>query len=124
MPEPTLLQEVIEIVQEGLARPRSLWQLLVIAIGLVVGIVAARQVRKRANAQVAAEERSGRFRVDLLRFSVAGMSRLAFPIAAFLTMVAGGLVLRASGLVLRVGDVQLLRLALTLLAAMAIVRLL
>jgi small-conductance mechanosensitive channel len=124
MAEPTLLQEVIEIVQEGLARPRSLWQLLVIAIGLVVGVMSARQVRKRVDARVAAEERSGGLRVDLLRFSFAGMSRLAFPITAFLTMVIGGLALRASGLVSRVGDVQLLRLALTLLAAMAIIRLL
>ncbi len=34
MAEPTLLQEVVEIVRVGLARPQSLWQLLVIAVGL------------------------------------------------------------------------------------------
>ncbi|HTN50215.1 MAG TPA: mechanosensitive ion channel domain-containing protein [Burkholderiaceae bacterium] len=124
MADPTLLQEVIEIAQEGLARPRSLWQLLVIAVGLVVGALVARHVRKRVDAQVAAERLGGRFGIDLLRFSVAGMRRLAFPVTAFLTMVVGGLLLRASGMVLRVGDVQLLRVALTLLAALAVIRLL
>ena len=34
MADPTLLQEVIEIVRVGLARPQSLWQLAVIGIGL------------------------------------------------------------------------------------------
>ena len=123
MAEPTLLQEVVEIVQVGLARPQSLWQLLVIALGLANGALAARHIRQRVDAQVAAEQRSGGFRTDLLRFSVAGMRRLAFPVTAFLVMVIGGLVLRASGLVQRVADVQLLRLALTLVAAMAAVRL-
>jgi multisubunit Na+/H+ antiporter MnhC subunit len=47
------------------------------------------------------------------------MRRLAFPVTAFLVMVIGALVLRVSGLVQRVADVQLLRLALTLVAAMA-----
>ena len=46
----------------------------------------------------------------------AGMRRLAFPVTAFLVMVIGGLVLRVSGLVQRVADVQLLRLALMLVA--------
>jgi small-conductance mechanosensitive channel len=123
MAEPTLLQEVAEIVQVGLARPQSLWQLLVIAVGLASGALAARNIGRRVDAQVAAEQRSGGFRTDLLRFSVAGMRRLAFPVTAFLVMVIGGLVLRVSGLVQRVADVQLLRLALTLVAAMAAVRL-
>ncbi|HJW51289.1 MAG TPA: mechanosensitive ion channel domain-containing protein [Burkholderiaceae bacterium] len=123
MAEPTLLQEVAEIVRVGLARPQSLWQLLVIAIGLASGALAARRVGRRVDAQVAAEQRSGGFRTDLLRFSIAGMRRLAFPVTAFLVMVIGALVLRVSGLVQRVADVQLLRLALTLVAAMAAVRL-
>ena len=124
MAEPTnLLQEVAEIAQVGLARPQSLWQLLVIAVGLASGALAARHIGRRVDAQVAAEQRSGGFRTDLLRFSVAGMRRLAFPVTAFLVMVIGGLVLRVSGLVQRVADVQLLRLALTLVAAMAAVRL-
>jgi small-conductance mechanosensitive channel len=123
MAEPTLLQDVIEIVQGGFARPKSLWQLAVIGVGLALGWLVARTMRHRVDARVAAESRQPGLRTDLLRFSVAGIRRLAFPVSALLAMVAGGLVLRMAGLVQRVGDVQLLRLALTLLAAMAVVRL-
>ena len=71
--------------------------------------------------QAQSGQRAGR--VDLLRFSIDGFRRLAFPIASMVLIVAGGLVLRAAGLVLRTGDVQILRLALTLLGAMAVIRL-
>jgi small-conductance mechanosensitive channel len=121
--EPALLQELIELVQGGLARPQSLWQLGVIGIGLVVGWMLSRGIRRRVELRVAAEARTKGLRTDLLRFSVEGIRRLAFPVGAMLTMLAGGLLLRAGGLVQRVGDVRLLRLALTLLAAMAVVRL-
>src|SRR5512139_4054436 len=123
MAEPTLLQDVIEFVQGGFARPQSLWQLAVIGVGLAVGWMVARTMRHRVAARVAAESRQPGLRTDLLRFSVEGIRRLAFPVSALLAMVAGGLVLRTAGLVQRVGDVQLLRLALTLLLAMAVVRL-
>lgn len=123
MAQPTLLQDVIEIVQGGFARPQSLWQLAVIGVGLAFGWLVARTMRHRVDARVAAESRQPGLRTDLLRFSVEGIRRLAFPVSALLAMVAGGLVLRMAGLVQRVGDVQLLRLALTLLAAMAVVRL-
>jgi hypothetical protein len=46
MAEPTLLQEVAEIVRVSPARPQSLWQLLVIAIGLASG--AGRAPRRQA----------------------------------------------------------------------------
>lgn len=123
MAEPTLLQDVIEIVQGGFARPQSLWQLAVIGVGLAVGWMVARTMRHRVAARVAAESRQPGLRTDLLRFSVEGIRRLAFPVSALLAMVAGGLVLRMAGLVQRVGDVQLLRVAVTLLLAMAVVRL-
>jgi small-conductance mechanosensitive channel len=123
MAEPTLLQDVIEFVRGGFARPQSLWQLAVIGVGLAFGWLVARTMRHRVDARVAAESRQPGLRTDLLRFSVEGIRRLAFPVSALLAMVAGGLVLRMAGLVQRVGDVQLLRLALTLLAAMAVVRL-
>ena len=123
MAEPTLLQEVIEIVQGGLARPQSLWQLGVIAAGLIAGALISRRVQRRTSARAAAESQGSKLRTDVLRFSLAGIRRLAFPVSALLVMVAGGLLLRAGGLVQRVSDVQLLRLALTLLAAMAAVRL-
>ena len=123
MAEPTLLQEVIEIVQGGLARPQSLWQLAVIAVGLVAGGLVAQAARRHVDARVAAESGKVGLRTDLLRFSVAGIRRLAFPVSALLVILAGGLVLRMTGLAQRVGDVQLLRLAFTLLAAMAVIRL-
>ena len=123
MTEPTLLQEVVEIMNSGLARPQSLWQLAVIASGLVVGWLLTQAMRRRVNARIAAETQRAGLRTDLLRFSVEGIRRLAFPVSAFLTMLAGGVLLRVSGLVQRVGDVQLLRLAMILLAAMAVVRL-
>ncbi len=34
MAEPTLLHEVAELVREGIAQPRLLWQLAVVAAGL------------------------------------------------------------------------------------------
>ena len=123
MTEPTLLQEVVEIMNSGLARPQSLWQLAVIASGLVVGWLLTQAMRRRVDARIAAETQRAGLRTDLLRFSVEGIRRLAFPVSAFLTMLAGGVLLRVSGLVQRVGDVQLLRLAMILLAAMAVVRL-
>jgi small-conductance mechanosensitive channel len=123
MAEATLLQEVIEIVQGGLARPQSLWQLAVIVIGLVGGGLLSRRVRRRVEARVAAESHGSKLRADVLRFSIDGIRRLAFPVGALAVMAGGGLLLRAGGLVPRVADLQLLRLALTLLAAMAAVRL-
>ncbi len=123
MSEPTLLQEVAEIIQGGLARPQSLWQLAVIGAGLAAGWLVTQAVRRRIKARVAAETQHAGFRTDLRRFSVEGIRRLAFPVSALVVMILGGLLLRAGGLVQRVSDVHLLRLALTLLAAMAAVRL-
>jgi small-conductance mechanosensitive channel len=60
--------------------------------------------------------------VDVLKFSIAGISRLAFPLSAMVLTVAGGLAMRAAGLVRGTDDVQLLRLALTLFGAMAAIR--
>lgn len=122
MAEPTLLQEVIDVVQAGLSRPQSLWQLGVIAIGIVVGGLVSRAVSRRIHARADAQPPYG-LRTDVLRFSIAGIRRLAFPVSAFLIVLAGAMALRTSGLVSRFVDFQLLRLALTLLAAMAVIRL-
>ena len=122
MAEPTLLQEVVEVVQSGLARPRSLWQLVVIAAGLAAGWALAGWVRRRTERRKAAASGQSDLRADVLRFSIEGSRRLAFPLGALAVMIAGGLLLRAGGLVERVGDVQLLRLAVTLVMAMAAIR--
>jgi small-conductance mechanosensitive channel len=81
----------------------------------------AHRIRARADAETKADHRG--LRTDVLRFSIAGMRRLAFPASAFLIVFVGAMALRASGLVSRFADFQLVRLTLTLLAAMAVIRL-
>jgi small-conductance mechanosensitive channel len=125
MSRPTpLLDEILHIVQVDLLRPQHLWQLVVIGGALVGAWFATRWVQRWVGARLQAQVRQPAGRVDLLRFSVDGFRRLAFPVSAMALLIAGGLGLGAAGLVLRTGDVQFLRLALTLLAAMAVIRLL
>lgn len=123
MAEPTLLHEVVELVREGIAQPRLLWQLAVVAAGLVGGWILARQIRHRIEGRIASESQGPGLRTDVLRFSIAGVRRLAFPAAAMLIVVAGWLALRVAGVVQRPADAQVLRLALTLLVALGGIRL-
>jgi small-conductance mechanosensitive channel len=124
MAEPTLLHEVVELMREGIAQPRLLWQLAVVAAGLGGGWALARRVRHRIEGRIASESQGPGLRTDVLRFSIAGVRRLAFPVAAMVIIVAGGLALRAAGVVQRPADAQVLRLALTLLVALGGIRLL
>ncbi len=124
MAEPTLLHEVVELVREGIAQPRLLWQLAVVAAGLVCGWILARNVRRRIEGRIASESQTPGLRTDVLRFSIAGVRRLAFPVTAMLIVVAGWLALRGAGIVQRPADAQVLRLALTLLVALGGIRLL
>ena len=124
MAEPTLLHEVVELVREGIAQPRLLWQLAIVAAGLVGGWILARRVRRRIEGRIASESQTPGLRTDVLRFSIAGVRRLAFPVAAMLIVVAAWLALRAAGIVQRPADAQVLRLALTLLVALGGIRLL
>jgi hypothetical protein len=119
----SLLDEIVRIVQVELQSPQSLWQLAVIVGALAGAWFATRWVRSRIGARVQAQTQQPAGRVDLLRFSIDGVRRLAFPVSAMALLIAGGLGLRAAGLVRRTGDVHFLRLALTLLAAMAAIRL-
>jgi small-conductance mechanosensitive channel len=118
-----LLNEILHIVQVGLLRPQHLWQLVVIAGALAGAWFTTRWVQRWVKARVQAQAQQPAGRVDLLRFSVDGFRRLAFPVSAMVLLIVGGLALGAAGLASRTGDVQLLRLALTLLAAMAVIRL-
>lgn len=124
MAEPTLLQEIVELAREGFAQPRLLWQVVVIAAGLAAGWLVAASVRRRAAGRIAAESKSSRLRSDVLRFSIDGVRRLAFPVGAMLGIAIGALVLRAAGVIQRPADAQVVRLALTLLLAMGGIRLL
>ncbi|MGZ8254696.1 MAG: mechanosensitive ion channel family protein [Burkholderiaceae bacterium] len=122
-PATPLLQEILRIVQQELSRPEHLWQLVVVAVALVGAWFFSRITRRRVNARVQAEARKPTGRVDLLQFSIDGFRRLAFPVSAMAFLALGGLGMRAAGLVRRTGDIQFLRLAFTLLAAAAAIRL-
>lgn len=123
MHEQALLNEVIEILRDGLIRPQSFWQLAVIAASLVIGWMAARSIQSHISARLADSVRQPGLQVDVLQFSIDGLRRLAFPVAAMVLILLGGLLLIKLGVVRRPLDLQLLRLALTLLAAMGAVRL-
>jgi small-conductance mechanosensitive channel len=118
-----LLDDVVRIVQQELSRPQYVWQLVVVACALAGAWFFARLIQKRVDARVQAQSRDESRRVDLLQFSIDGFRRLAFPVSAVALLVLGGFGLRAAGLVQRAGDIQFLRLALTLFVAMAAIRL-
>ncbi len=122
MAEPTLLQETLDFVRNGLTQPKLLWQLGIIGAGLVAGTLVSRRVQARFESHAATVGAPGGLRTDVLRFSMGSARRLAFPLGAFITMLTGLVVLLATGTASR-GDVHLLRIALTLLAAMAGIRL-
>ncbi|MGH6624331.1 MAG: mechanosensitive ion channel family protein [Burkholderiaceae bacterium] len=123
MTEHALLNEVIQIVREGLTRPQYFWQLVVIALALGAAALFARRVRSQIRERMQATIYLPGTGIDVRSFSIDGVRRLAFPAIALLLVVAGGIALKASGVVQRVSELQLLRLALTLLVAMAAVRL-
>jgi small-conductance mechanosensitive channel len=60
----------------------------------------------------------------VLQFSIEGVRRLAFPVSALLLLWAGEIALRAAGLIASTADARLLRLAMALVGALALVRLL
>jgi len=119
----SLLAEVLHIVQREASRPQYVWQLVVIAAALAGAWFFTKVVRQRVAARVQAQAREPSRRIDLLQFSIDGVRRLAFPVSAVVLVILGGFVLRTAGLIVRTGDDQFLRLAVTLLAAMAAIRL-
>jgi small-conductance mechanosensitive channel len=120
----TLFESVVHILQNELSRPTHAWQLALIAVALIAAWFYARRVEQRARETLAAAANAPHgVRVDVLKFSIGGFRRLAFPIAAILLIVIGGLALYFAGAVVA-RDVQLLRLAVLLLGAMAVIRLL
>lgn len=117
------LEELLQAFAEGLARPQHFWAAVVIVVAVAGAWLVARLARRRIAARLAAAERGGGTAVDALRFSIDGLRWLAFPVAALLLLAAGEIVLRAAGVVTRAADARLLRLALTLAAALALIRL-
>ncbi|MFN3564646.1 MAG: mechanosensitive ion channel family protein [Burkholderiaceae bacterium] len=118
------LEALLQALAEGLARPQHFWTLVVIVVAVVGGRIVAGLVRRRIEARLAAATARSGAAIDALRFSIDGFRRLAFPATALALLVAGEAALRISGVLTRAADARLLRLALTLLAAMALIRLL
>ncbi|HVE88866.1 MAG TPA: mechanosensitive ion channel protein, partial [Burkholderiaceae bacterium] len=119
----TLFEEVVHVLRNELSRPPQAWQVAIIVVALLAGWFYARHIERRARETLTAAATAPHgVRVDVLKFSIDGFRRLAFPVAAMVLLVLGGLALYFGGVV-RSGEVHLLRLALLLLGAMAAIRL-
>ena len=119
----TLFEEVAHVLRNELLHAPQAWQLAVIAIALLGAWFYARHIEQRVRDRLAAAAANNQgVRVDVLKFSIDGFRRLAFPITAMLLMILGGLALYFAG-VIRYEQAHLLRLALLLLGAMAAISL-
>ncbi|HEX4584717.1 MAG TPA: mechanosensitive ion channel domain-containing protein [Burkholderiaceae bacterium] len=116
------LRELLDALAEGLARPRHAWEAVVIGVALAAGWVLARSVRSRVEARLTAAAHA-KIPLDVLKFSIEGARRLAFPATALLLLWAGELAMRTAGLIANAADARLLRLAMALIGALAVVRL-
>lgn len=123
MNRPTLFEEVLRSLRNDLHAAQA-WQMVVIALALLGAWFYARHIEQRIRDRLAAamSDKQG-VRVDVLKFSIDGFRRLAFPVTAMLLLILGGLSLYFAG-AMRWEQAHLLRLALLLLCAMAAIRLL
>jgi small-conductance mechanosensitive channel len=117
------LRELLDALSEGLARPRHEWETLVIVVAILAAWVLARTVQNRVEARLTAASHA-KVPLDVLQFSVEGFRRLAFPATALLLLWTGEIALRLAGLVATSADARLLHLAVALVGALAVVRLL
>ncbi|MEO8187491.1 MAG: mechanosensitive ion channel domain-containing protein [Burkholderiaceae bacterium] len=118
----TLFEEVVYTLRNELQTPQA-WQLVVIGVALLGAWFYARHIEQRVRDRLhAAASANQGVRVDVLKFSIDGFRRLAFPIMAMLLLILGALSLYFAG-VMRLDQAHLLRLALLLLGAMAAIRL-
>jgi len=118
-----LLRELVAALTEGLARPQHIWTAGVVAVALILGWLGARLMRKRVDARLAAARGTGHLTVEALRLSMEGLARLEFPAITLGLLLAGKALLWAIGVFHNTDDARLLQLAITLLAAMAAIRL-
>lgn len=119
----SLLRELWDALAEGLAAPRHQWEAVVIVLSILAALVLSRTVRYYVAARLTAAAHA-KVSVDVLQFSVEGVRRLAFPATALLLLWVGELALRATGLVTSAADARLLHLAVALVGALAVVRVL
>jgi small-conductance mechanosensitive channel len=116
------ISELLEALAEGLARPQHFWTVVVVLAAIATGMVCSRLMFRYTEMRLADDGSRTAGGVDALRFSIEGARRLAFPVAGQIALLAGEGVLRASGVVGGASDVRLLRLAMTLFGAMAVIR--
>lgn len=119
------IAELIEALAAGLSQPYQIASLAVIAVATAIGAMAARWVGRRTVARAASTSAKGAtVPIDALRFSIEGVRRLAFPLVTQLMLWLGEAGLRIGGIVQSSADLGLLRIAMTLFAAMTVIRLL
>lgn len=119
----TPLEELTFALTEGLREPQHFWTAVVIGAALLGGWLLARLIHRRIDARLARDSEQEGARVDAWRFSVEGVRRLAFPLTVQGLLWIGEVSLRLSGRLGGTGDERLLRLAMTLFGAMALIRL-
>jgi small-conductance mechanosensitive channel len=117
-----LITDILRIFQQESTQAVHLWQLAVVAVAIAVGWITTRAVRRQVDARVRAQTSAAPHRLDLRQFSIDGVRRLAFPVVAMAVIVLGSLALRATDMQAP-ANLALLRLALFLFGAMALVRL-
>jgi small-conductance mechanosensitive channel len=117
------MQTVIEAVTDGLRSPLYFWTLMVVLLAIAGGMLAARAVRQRTQLRLQQARQAGEGTgVDPI--AIDGVRRLAFPLTTQALLWIGEGVLRLTAVVGGTGDARLLRLAMTLFGAMAVIRLL
>ncbi|HTT10558.1 MAG TPA: mechanosensitive ion channel domain-containing protein [Burkholderiaceae bacterium] len=118
-----LIRELYTAVSEGLVRPQHAWTAAVVVVALATGWIVASGMRQRVERHHAAHKDAGNRPSEALRVSLGGLRRLAFPVIVLGVLLAGKVVLHALGVFKSAGDERLLQLAMTLVAAMAAIRL-
>jgi small-conductance mechanosensitive channel len=117
MRAPTPLGELVDALADGLWQPRHVGEVLVIVLALAAGLLLAR-VLSRAITRRHTPALAG------VPAAPAHLRRLLFPLLALVFLAAGGLVLRLAHMVSGPADAQLLRLAVSLVVTLAVVRIL
>ena len=118
-----LLEELIEAVAEGLSRPQHYWAAVIIVVAIGAGWLFGRWVHARAKRRLEQLEATPGAYVDALRFSIEGVRRLAFPLAVQFLLWCGEVAMRVAGHVPAGAEPRLLRLAMTVFGALALIRL-
>ncbi len=112
----TPLGELTQAIGEGLARPRHAWEALVIVCALLMAAVLARTMgRALQDRKVSAGALAAPALPEML-------PRLLFPLLALALLAGGELALRMAHVLGSAADARLLRLAISLLGTLAIVR--